>query len=651
MADKEATVFVVDMGLAISADAYDYMFDTLAAKLIKGLKTDYVSVVAFHSPHTKHALAETGKFRGINVLVDFETPNYKQLQRLKKELVPGNHEAPENSDGFQSLVFSVSLFEQTRKKAFKRNLVVITSSQTALPSISDTKIAALPNLTRDLALNLVVIGTDFKAGNPGKVESDWLSIARQFAQSHVLSVKEASLLSHYSPALKKTRPMPSFRGDLRFGSDFFRILHDKKYDPSEDDSCLVWQVEAYPAAKSDISSHSLHEYIVDGDKIVRVERNVKQFVWEKNFQGNTDEVLEEEDANDKQFDKVFLRDENTVPGFKFSNFDLLALDSDLREASKLDISSAFDIFGFLKISSIPYAYFTDEASFIVPEKSSSFKNTLTHFAFCQTLYEKQIAPVARFVRKLAKEVEVGAMIPVRVKEGPDFSYCYIFIRLPFKEDEKIGNFPRLAEYSRVQAEEDKKDVEDNNKSKVDALMDSFVNEWTYVGEDDLDDTKDYKTTIDNFKVTMKGTDSSKLNLPTKMKSSDPFLCNSPGSNKFSNYLRKAIVKSLEIEDWITFCQDPNFVELVLKENKNATNLLNLENALIVNSNARLDWLRKMSANSRPIGKRLIEELDIKYLQKVDLKKQKGTKNEAVYQQKGNYGADEGEYGSVPDFGF
>lgn len=650
MADKEATVFVVDVGPAISPEAYNYMFSTLATKLMKGLKTDYVSVVAFHSPHTNHALAETGKFRGINVLVDFETPTYKQLQRLKKELVPTKMPIADCSDGFQALVFSVSLFEQTRKKVFKRNIVVMTSAESALNSLSENKVAAILGLTKDLAINLVVIGADFNSPHPGNVERDWISIARQFDSSHVLNVKEASHLTNYCPPVKKTRPMPSFRGDLRFGSDFSRVLSEDRYDPSEDDSCLVWQVEVYPAAKAEITSPNLHEYIVDGNKIVRVERSTKQFFWQKNFQANVEDLFDDTDANDKQFDKVFVNHENTVPGFKFSNFDLLALDSDLRDASELAISSELDIFGFLKITSIPYSYFTDEASFIVPEKSSSFKNTLTHFAFCQTLYEKQIAPIARFVRKQAKEIEVGAMIPVKVKDGSDFCYCYIFIRLPFKEDEKIGKFPRLAEKPKVQGvEDDKSDPKEDHT--LDGLMDSFVNACTYVGEDGLDDTKDYKTTIDNFKVTMKGTDSSKLNLPTKLQTSDPFLCNSPGSNKFSNYLRKLILKSLEVEDWISFCQDPKFVELALKENKDATNLLNLENALIVNSNASSDWLLKSSNKSSHIGKRLIEELDIKYLKKVDLKKQNVTKNEAIYEQKGNYGADEGDYRSVPDFGF
>lgn len=650
MADKEATVFVVDLAPTLTGEECGYLFDTIATKLMKGLKTDYISVVAFHSSGTRHALAETGKFRGINVLVDFETPSYKQLQQLKKELVPNKDQIPECSDGFQALVFSVSLFEQTRKKAFKRNIVVITSSDSPMKSFSESKAAALPNLIKDLALNLVVIGADFNSSKPSTVERDWDLIAQQFDQGHILSVKEASKLSTYFPAVKKTRPMPTYRGDLRFGSDFSKIVNDKNYDPSEDDSCLVWQVEVYPAAKSDILSRNLHDYIVDGDKVVRVERITKPYVWEKDFQ-NIGELFDDENADDRKCDKIFLADEDTVPGFKFSNFDLLALDSDLRDASRLEISSDFDIFGFLKISSIPYSYFTDEASFVVPEKSSSFKNTLTHFAFCQALYKQRIAAIARLVRKQAKEIEIGAMVPVKVKEGSEFSYCYIFIRLPFKEDEKIGNFPRLAEKTEEIQRAKISTEAQSAVSKTDELMDEFVNAWTLADTEDLGEPEDYKTTINNYKVTMKGSDSSKLNLPTSVKNTDPFICNSFGSNKYSNYLKKALLKSLEVSDWTRFCQEPKFVELALKESKDATNFMNLENALIVNSNACLNWLKEMSLGSQVTGKRLIKELDIKYLRKVDLKKKKVTKNEAIYEQKGNYGADEGNYGSVPDFGF
>ena len=646
MADKELTVFVVDVGPYMHKDSYEYLFETTATKLLKGLKTDYVSVVAFHSHETNHQLELTGKFRGINVLVDFEAPSFSQLKKLREVLVPQDSIENEASDSFQSLVFSISLFQETKKKAFKRNIVVITSSESLMPSYTQEKIDALPNLLSDLGINLIVIGTDFKPSNPKKVEQNWLEIGKKFGQYYLLGKKEAYDVLRYSPPVKKTRPMPLYKGELRLGADFAQMMAEKHYDPSEDDTCLVWQVEVYPAAKSETNTQNLHEYLVDGDKAVRIERNTKKFIWEKNFQAKTDELIAEEDADDKQFDKVYLDHETTVPGFKFSNFDLIALDSDLQEAAKLKLTSEFDIFSFLKVSSLPYSYFTDETSFIVPEKSSSFKNTLIHFAFCQTLYEKGIAPVARFVRKQAKEVEVGALVPVKVKYGATFSYCYIFVRLPFKEDEKIGNFAKL-----LQRQKEDHDKTNDDASKKDSLMDDFINMRTYVGDDDLDETKDFKSTIDNFKVTMKTSESSKLSLPMTFKSSDPFLCNSPATNKFSFYLRKALLRSLEIEDWVTYCQDERFVEKVLRENQHSTNLFNLENALLTNSTAPLKWLKEKADTSHTTSKRLVEAFDIKYVRKIDVKKSKGNKNDVIFQQKGNYGADEGDYDAVPDFDF
>ncbi|KAM9886691.1 hypothetical protein OXX69_013656, partial [Metschnikowia pulcherrima] len=71
MADKELTIFLLDA--SVPSTAYKYVFDTLAAKLLKGLKTDYVTVASFNSKNTVHAVAETGKFRGIEVLLEFET--------------------------------------------------------------------------------------------------------------------------------------------------------------------------------------------------------------------------------------------------------------------------------------------------------------------------------------------------------------------------------------------------------------------------------------------------------------------------------------------------------------------------------------------------------------------------------------------------
>lgn len=650
MADKELTVFVVETGPTIDGGDYHYVFDTLAGKLLKGLKTDYVSVVVFNSSVTDHALEHTGKFRGINVLADFETPSYSQLQAIRAHLDDPGEPDPEASDAFQSLIFSISLFEKTKKKVFTRNIVVVTSSELPLTSYTPEKAGAIPGLLKDLDINLIVIGTDF--GAQSDTEQSWFHIASQFSTNHIFNSAEAKKITQLCPPVRKTRPMPAYRGEFRLGADISKVIHDSSCVAEQDNLCLTFRVEVYPAAKAEVLSLGAHEYLVDSDKVVRVERKTEHFIWQKNFQGERDEHLEKDEVDDKKFDKVGVDGKTFTPGFKFSNFDLIALDDDLMAAAKLNLSSEFDIIGFVKAESVPYAYFTDESFFVVPEKSASLKNLLSYAAFAEALYEKGIAPIARFVRKQAKEVEIGPMFPVKVKNGEEFTYCYIMIRFPFKEDEKIGHFPKLGLGSVV-----KKDPEDSNKevdeTEINKLMENFIESKTFVGEDELDETKDYKTIIDNYKVTLKGSNSSKLPLPPKVESTNKVLCSSPGVNKFSVYLRKLLIKSLLVQEFEAFANNPNFIQQNIREGDDSfTNLFNLENCLSVNSTSPSQkWLSELASKSGNSSKRLLKELGIEYIRKADLKKKKSKKDPSILQAKGDYGADEGKYDAVPDFDF
>ncbi|SGZ48106.1 CIC11C00000001930 [Sungouiella intermedia] len=646
MADKELTVFVVEAGSHLSPNAYNYMFDCLAGKLLKGLKTDYVSVVVFNSLVTNHALEDSGKFRGLNVLVDFETPSYDQLKSIKNALSDEEGQDLDACDAFQSLIFSVSLFEKTKKKIFTRNIVLITARDSPLSSYKPELAGAVSGLIKDLNVNLVVIGDNF--GSVSDTEQKWFHIASQFASNHIFNTEEASRVAQLCPPVRKTRPMPIYRGELRLGADITKVLRDSSYIAEQDMLCLTFRVEVYPAAKAEILSQNGHEYLVDGNNAVRVERKTNHFIWKRNFQGERDKHLESDEIDEKKFDKVDVDGHTFTPGFKFSNFDLIALDEDLMGAAKLELSSEFDILGFVDVDDIPHAYLTDESFFVVPEKASSLRNLLNHAAFAQSLYEKNLAPLARFVRKQAKEVEVGPMFPVKVKNGDSFCFCYIFIRFPFKEDEKIGKFPSLTRNPPAKAEYESTEVPD--AASIDRLMEDFIESKTY-WEADEDDTKDISV-IDNCKVVLKGSDSSKLSLPSKASGSNKFLCSSPSANKFAVYLRKLLIKSLLVDDYDKFVNDPEFIQHNIREGDDSfTNLFNLENIATVNSSSNPDWLSKIAQASTSSGKRLYKQLGLEYVRKADLKKQKTKKDATILQSKGNYGADEGEYDAVPDFDF
>lgn len=630
MADKELTAFVVDLNPNAIASHY-YLYDVLAAKLLKGLKTDYISVLAFHSPHTEHKLADKGVFPGIQVLCDFETPAYDQLAKLKKSLVPNEDWSDTLSDGFQALIYSLSLFENTKKKVFTRNIVLLTSQDSPLNSLTEEKAEGILKLLQDLSMNLVISVVDLDKLSSRYTQ--WTSISSSFSKFVIVPSEEANLAARNVPPLRKTRPMPVYKGELRFGSNFKELIELNSYNAKADENALAWSVEVYPASKKDVASLSLHDYILDDGKPIRLERRSHHYMWSKNEEYQRPEYPDEEDVDTKKFDKVDVEVRDLTAGFKFSNFDLIALDEDLKESATLKIFSSFDIFGFIELLAIPHAYLTGETFFVVPEKSVALRGTLNHATFAKTLYDLKTAALTRFVRKQAREVELGCMMPVKIQDGESFSYNFILARLPFKEDEKIGNFPAL------------NDSDAKIKKELTTLMEELIESRTY-----YDDEKIAPGVLKNYKATMKTSDSAKLPLPQKGLN-DKFLVPSPSQVRFQRYLKSVLMKSLDAKDLNEFLQQKDFAKNVLRDKGNFTNFFNITNCLSGSSTLDSEWLEKLSLSTKNICKRIVEELDISFIRKADIKKKKQTKSGELTIAKGYYGADEGDYDAIPDFGF
>lgn len=628
MADKELTVFVVDLHPS-AVLAHDYLFDVLAGKLLKGLKTDYVSVVAYHSPTTEHKLKEKGVFPGIEVLVDFEVPTYEQLVSLRKKIRPNYSWETSQSDTFQSLIFSLSLLEETKKKMFTRNVVILSAEASPLESLNDEKAAGIPRLLQGLSVNLVLTVAGLE--KESKSRTRWSLLEPAFSKFVLIDSEEAKFLAQNVPPSRKTRPMSVYKGELRFGANFADVINQKSYDAETDDNALAWPVDVYPAAKRETASTSMHDYILDNGELIRLERKSTHYVWSKNEEYQRPEYPDEEDVDTKKFDKVEVESKDFTSGFKFSNFDLIALDEDLKDSASLKIFSAFDILGFIKKDSIPLAFLTGESFFVVPEKSASLRTSINHSAFVKAIYDLEAVALSRFVRKQAREIELGALFPIIIKDGETSSYNFLLIRLPFKEDEKIGNFPLLEEL-------------EETKSQATSLMEQFIETRTHVGQD-----RKVSDSISTKRVTMRTSENSKLPLPNTNED-DEFLVSSPAQVRFSSYVKTILIKSLEADDLNDHFQQKDFVNNVLRDGPQFTNFFNVKNCLNQVPNRNDDWLEKLLLASKSVSKRLIDELDVSFVRKEDIKKKKPGKSSDGFT-KGNYGADEGEYDEIPDFGF
>ena len=63
-------------------------------------------------------------------------------------------------------------------------------------------------------------------------------------------------------------------------------------------------------------------------------------------------------------------------GFKYSHRDILALTSELTEVATLP-TSQYQHIGIYEKNNFAYAYFTEEATYVIPQQNDSERNRLT----------------------------------------------------------------------------------------------------------------------------------------------------------------------------------------------------------------------------------------------------------------------------------
>lgn len=122
----------------------------------------------------------------------------------------------------------------------------------------------------------------------------------------------------------------------------------------------------------------------------------------------TKDDLDEEDDDEERVEKGDILDRTIVPraectpGFKYSHRDILALTSELTEVATLPTSPSINILGFMKKNNFAYAYFTEEATYVIPQQNDSERNRLTFNSMVATMIELDYIALVRFVAEIRR---------------------------------------------------------------------------------------------------------------------------------------------------------------------------------------------------------------------------------------------------------
>ena len=249
MADKEVTVYIVDVGKSMGkvhqgrskSDldwAMTYVWDKITSIVAMERKTTFQAVIGLKTNNTSNELSSDESFHNIAVLQDFEALSLGDLKRLRHSMVPSD---TDRGDAISAVVLAIQLISKKCKKLkFLRKIVLVTNGKGYMDG---DDIADITDKLADDDIDLTVLGVDFddiefgfkEDSKPSrKAENEaLLKDLCERCDGHFGTLAEA-IGELGMPRMKPTRPVASFKECLVLG------------EPEDYDTAMVIEVERYP---------------------------------------------------------------------------------------------------------------------------------------------------------------------------------------------------------------------------------------------------------------------------------------------------------------------------------------------------------------------------------------------------------------------
>jgi ATP-dependent DNA helicase 2 subunit 2 len=134
MADKEATVFIIDLGASMTATnggrkesdldwSMSYVWDKISNVVASNRKTLCVGVVGFRTDETNHTLGEDG-YENISILQPLGPMTMTSLKNLQSKVKPSR---TVEGDAISAIVVAVDMIDTyTKKNKWKRQICLVT---------------------------------------------------------------------------------------------------------------------------------------------------------------------------------------------------------------------------------------------------------------------------------------------------------------------------------------------------------------------------------------------------------------------------------------------------------------------------------------------------------------------------------------------
>lgn len=165
MADKEATVYIIDLGHSMGEKhngrkesnldfSMRYVWDKISTTVAASRKTWTIGVIGLRTDETKNPLDENGLegYENISVLQQIGPMSMSALRELRNEIKVSK---TKQGDAISAIVVASSMIEEfTKKLKYNRRIILVTDGKGAIDSDSLEEVTQKLN---DVGIELIVM--------------------------------------------------------------------------------------------------------------------------------------------------------------------------------------------------------------------------------------------------------------------------------------------------------------------------------------------------------------------------------------------------------------------------------------------------------------------------------------------------------------
>lgn len=452
MAEKEATVYIVDVGKSMGecrhgrakSDlewAMDYVWDTITTTVATGRKTATIGVVGLRTDSTDNALDHDETYSNISEWQPLGQVLMPDIRRLREIIKPSNTDA---GDAISAIILAIQMINVfTKKLKYKRRIIMVTNG---LGKMSDDGIGEIGRKLREDSIELVILGSDFddpeygfkeEDKHPRKTKNEKLLRALAEDCNGVFGTLEQAVNELDIPRIKVVRSIPTFKGFLQLG------------DPEEYETALRIPVERYfkthvtsaPSASSfvlrsdvtgDQEDSEAPEVAVDreaqDENMLVVVRNLRTY------------QVEDESAPGGKID---VERDQLAKGYEYGRTAVHITETD-EHITRLETFPALELIGFIQSEKYDRFMHMTNTNVIIAERTNE-QAKMALSSFIHALFELDCYAVGRLVAKESKPPLVVLLAP---SIEPDYE-CLLEVQLPFAEDVRSYRFPPLDKVTAV----------------------------------------------------------------------------------------------------------------------------------------------------------------------------------------------------------